>query len=126
MVPYFLVLGILAAYGFHRYWLVYCYAKYRANVPGKPDEPADWPKVTIQLPIYNERYVVERLVEAISRIDYPSDLETLYHLNAGTVMAFDLITQWMQKIVNYHEGKPYTQHVPFERLFPADKVQFAQ
>lgn len=59
-------------------------------------------------------------------IDYPSDLETLYHLNAGTVMAFDLITQWMQKIVNYHEGKPYTQHVPFERLFPADKVQFAQ
>ncbi len=59
-------------------------------------------------------------------IDYPSDLETLYHLNAGTVMAFDLITQWMQKIVNYHEGKPYTQHVPFERLFPADKIQFAQ
>ena len=65
MIPYFLVLVILAAYGMHRYWLVYCYAKYRDNVPGKPAEPATWPKVTIQLPIYNERYVIERLVEAV-------------------------------------------------------------
>jgi cellulose synthase/poly-beta-1,6-N-acetylglucosamine synthase-like glycosyltransferase len=84
MVPYFLVLGILAAYGFHRYWLVYCYAKYRANVPGKAAEPATWPKVTIQLPIYNERYVVERLVEAISRIDYPSDLLEVQVLDDST------------------------------------------
>src|SRR6266704_6761928 len=60
MIPYFLVLGVLAAYGFHRYWLVYCYSKHCANVPAKPSEPANWPKVTIQLPIYNERYVVER------------------------------------------------------------------
>src|SRR5690348_3596383 len=74
MIPYFLVLGVLAAYGFHRYWLVYCYLKYRANVPGKPADLTNWPKVTIQLPIYNERYVVERLVEAISRLDYPAGL----------------------------------------------------
>ncbi len=84
MVPYFLVLGILAAYGFHRYWLVYCYAKYRANVPGKAAEPATWPKVTIQLPIYNERYVVERLVEAISRIDYPPELLEVQVLDDST------------------------------------------
>jgi hypothetical protein len=51
-------------------------------------------------------------------IDYPSDLETLYNLNVGTLMGFDLIRQWMQKIVNFNEGKPYTEHVPFERLFP--------
>ena len=73
-IPYFLVLGVLAAYGIHRYWLVYCYTKHRANIPVKPAEPANWPKVTIQLPIFNERYVVERLVEAISRLDYPSSL----------------------------------------------------
>lgn len=69
------------------------------------------------------RVATEKYAEMI---DYPSDLETLYHLNAGTVMAFDLITQWMQKVVDYHEGKPYTQHVPFERLFPQDNIQFAQ
>jgi hypothetical protein len=59
-------------------------------------------------------------------IDYPSDLETLYNLNVGTLMGFDLIRQWMQKIVNFNEGKPYTQHVAFERLFPKRDVQFAR
>jgi cellulose synthase/poly-beta-1,6-N-acetylglucosamine synthase-like glycosyltransferase len=84
VIPYFVVLGVLAAYGFHRYWLVYCYTKHRANVPAKPAEPANWPKVTIQLPIYNERYVVERLVEAISRLDYPRDLLEVQLLDDST------------------------------------------
>ncbi|HEV2378374.1 MAG TPA: alpha-glucuronidase family glycosyl hydrolase [Terriglobia bacterium] len=57
-------------------------------------------------------------------VDYPSDLETLYHLNAGTVLGFDMIRQWMQKIVSFHEGTIYTGHVPFEHLFPGG-VQFA-
>ena len=84
MIPYFLVLGVLAAYGFHRYWLVYCYSKHRANVPPKPAEPARWPRVTIQLPIYNERYVIERLVEAISRLEYPRDLLEVQVLDDST------------------------------------------
>jgi len=84
VIPYFLVLGVLAAYGFHRYWLVYCYSKYRANTPPEPAELTDWPKVTIQLPIYNERYVVERLVEAISRLDYPPELLEVQLLDDST------------------------------------------
>jgi cellulose synthase/poly-beta-1,6-N-acetylglucosamine synthase-like glycosyltransferase len=84
MIPYFLVLGVLAAYGFHRYWLVYCYTKHRANIPAKPAEPAHWPTVTIQLPIYNERYVIERLVEAISRLEYPRDLFEVQVLDDST------------------------------------------
>jgi len=73
MIPYFLILVILAVYGLHRYWLVYYFFKCRANVPGPPPPASDWPNVTIQLPIYNERYVIERLLEAVSRIDYPRD-----------------------------------------------------
>src|SRR5437870_1846423 len=84
MIPYFLVLIVLASYGLHRYWLVYSYFKYRQNVPGPPSEPANWPKVTIQLPIYNERYVVERLVEAISRLDYPPGLLEVQVLDDST------------------------------------------
>jgi cellulose synthase/poly-beta-1,6-N-acetylglucosamine synthase-like glycosyltransferase len=84
VVPYFLVLGVLAAYGFHRYWLVYCYSKHRANVPAAPPELANWPMVTIQLPIYNERYVIERLVEAISRLDYPRALLDVQVLDDST------------------------------------------
>ncbi len=84
MIPYFLVLVVLAAYGLHRYWLVYTYFKYRQNVPGPPPELQSWPKVTIQLPIYNERYVIERLVEAISRFDYPPDLLEVQVLDDST------------------------------------------
>jgi cellulose synthase/poly-beta-1,6-N-acetylglucosamine synthase-like glycosyltransferase len=73
MIPYFLVLFVLAIYGLHRYWLVYDYYRYAKNVPGPPPPPTHWPRVTVQLPIFNERYVIERLVEAISRFDYPRE-----------------------------------------------------
>ena len=73
MLPYFVVLVILAAYGIHRYVLVYTYFKYRHRTPDKPAEPAKWPKVTIQLPVYNERYVIERLIETVAQFDYPRE-----------------------------------------------------
>lgn len=50
-------------------------------------------------------------------IDQPSDLGVLYHLNARAVLGFNLVRQWIQNIVNFHEGKSYLQHVPFERLY---------
>lgn len=84
MIPYFLVLGVLAMYGLHRYWLVYYFFKFRHNVPGPPPEVTNWPKVTIQLPIYNERYVVERLVEACTRFDYPRELMEIQVLDDST------------------------------------------
>lgn len=61
-------------------------------------------------------------------IDYPSDLEDLYHLNASMLLGFDLVDQWIEQIVNYHEGKPYNKHIPFERVFTGnlklgDRVQ---
>jgi hypothetical protein len=59
-------------------------------------------------------------------IDYPSDLETLYNLNVGTLEGFDLIRRWMQKIVNFNAGRPYAEHVPFERLFPRRNVLVAR
>jgi cellulose synthase/poly-beta-1,6-N-acetylglucosamine synthase-like glycosyltransferase len=84
MIPYFIVLIILAVYGLHRYWLVYDYYKYRKNVPGPPPDVAQWPRVTVQLPIYNERYVIERLVEAVSRFDYPPELLDIQVLDDST------------------------------------------
>ena len=35
--------------------------------------PAVWPKVTVQLPVYNEMYVVVRLIDAVAHMDYPRD-----------------------------------------------------
>jgi hypothetical protein len=53
-------------------------------------------------------------------MDSPSDLGVLYHLNARAILGFDLIYQTIRNIVNYHMGKPYLQHVPWERLYSPD------
>ena len=74
LIPYFTILIILSIYGIHRYYLVYLYMKSRGKAPKPPQQFAELPRVTIQLPIFNERYVVERLLEAITRIDYPREL----------------------------------------------------
>src|SRR4029077_8019093 len=84
MVPYFLVLVVLAAYGMHRYVLVYNFFKYRHHVPGPVQDPAEWPKVTIQLPIFNERYVIERLGEGVAQFDYPHDRMEIRVLDDST------------------------------------------
>ena len=84
MLPYFFVLTILAMYGIHRYALVYHYFKNRKNVPGPPPEVTEWPRVTVQLPIYNERYVIERLVDAVAQFDYPRELLEIQVLDDST------------------------------------------
>ncbi len=84
MLPYFLVMAILATYGIHRYALVYNYFKNRKNVPGPLPEIHEWPRVTVQLPIYNERYVIERLVECVAQFDYPRELLDIQVLDDST------------------------------------------
>jgi len=84
LAAYFFVLAILAVYGWHRYYVVYLYTKYKNNVP-KDLPPLDpLPVVTIQLPIYNEMYVVDRLVDAVCRMDYPRDLLEIQVLDDST------------------------------------------
>ena len=84
MIPYFIVLFVLAIYGLHRYWLVYDYFAYRKNVPPAPARVTHWPRVTVQLPIFNERYVIERLVEAVAKFDYPVELLDVQVLDDST------------------------------------------
>lgn len=84
LVPYFAILVVLAVYGLHRTRLIYLYRRYRQNVPAEPPVPAEWPKVTIQLPLYNEKYVVERLLEAVAKIDYPRDRLEIQVLDDST------------------------------------------
>ena len=71
LIPYFAILGTLAFYGLHRYRMIYLYKKYAHRQPPLPAEPAEWPMVTVQLPLYNEKYVVERLLDTVAALDYP-------------------------------------------------------
>src|ERR1700749_3094664 len=81
---YFFVLIILAIYGWHRYYLVYLYMRYKDREPKPGPALAPAPTVTIQLPLYNEMYVADRLIDAVCRIDYPRDLLEIQVLDDST------------------------------------------
>jgi cellulose synthase/poly-beta-1,6-N-acetylglucosamine synthase-like glycosyltransferase len=85
LIPYFIVLIWLASYGIHRYTLVYLYYKHRKE---RQQEPAghfdELPRVTVQLPIFNEQFVVERLVETVCQLDYPKDKLDIQLLDDST------------------------------------------
>ncbi len=73
LIPYFTILGILSIYGLHRYYLTFLYLKNRNKAPRPLERFDSLPRVTVQLPIYNERYVAERLLDSVTRIDYPRE-----------------------------------------------------
>ena len=88
LVAYFAILALLSIYGSHRYLMVSLYKRYAADRPD-PEPAARWgrarlPRVTIQLPLYNERYVARRLIEAVARIEYPRERLQIQVLDDST------------------------------------------
>jgi cellulose synthase/poly-beta-1,6-N-acetylglucosamine synthase-like glycosyltransferase len=81
---YFFVLVILAVYGWHRYYLVYLYMKNKDKVPVPQRPLTELPTVTIQLPIFNEMYVADRLIDAVCQIEYPRELLEIQVLDDST------------------------------------------
>jgi len=81
---YLTVLLVLAVYGFHRSSLVYLYFKHKANRPKALGTFAELPAVTVQLPLFNEMYVVERLLDAVAGIRYPRDRFQIQVLDDST------------------------------------------
>src|SRR5262249_5755526 len=76
---------VLSFYGMHRYEMIRGYWKHRKEMnESAPRQFDELPRVTIQLPLYNERYVVERLLEATSKIDYPHHLLEIQVLDDST------------------------------------------
>ena len=83
-ICYLSVLIGLSAYGVHRYFIIYLFLKNRKRelVPACRFEQL--PKVTMQLPIFNEVYVVERLLRSVSELDYPRELLQIQVLDDST------------------------------------------
>jgi cellulose synthase/poly-beta-1,6-N-acetylglucosamine synthase-like glycosyltransferase len=84
LVLYFFVLSILAIYGWHRYYLVYLYLKNKHKAPAPLPPLAELPRVTIQLPIFNEMYVADRLIDSVCEMDYPQDRLEIQVLDDST------------------------------------------
>jgi cellulose synthase/poly-beta-1,6-N-acetylglucosamine synthase-like glycosyltransferase len=84
LAAYFFVLIILAVYGWHRYYLVYLYMRNRDTEPRPGPALSPTPIVTIQLPLYNEMYVADRLIEAVCAIEYPRERLEIQVLDDST------------------------------------------
>src|SRR5579863_8322891 len=109
LIPYFIVLTLLAGYGMHRYILVYLYYKNKKNrTTEPPGHFADLPRVTVQLPIFNEQFVVERLLEAICRLNYPPEKLDIQVLDDST----DETVAVARGVVHQYaaQGFPITYH----------------
>ncbi|MEP6938079.1 MAG: cellulose synthase family protein [Chthoniobacterales bacterium] len=83
-ICYLAVLLGLSTYGVHRYFIIYLFLKNRKHAPQPASQFEQLPKVTMQLPIFNEVYVVERLLKSVSEIDYPRELLQIQVLDDST------------------------------------------
>jgi len=95
---YFAILSLLMVYCLHRYSILFLYFKYKKKFDPPPSLPSVLPFVTVQLPVYNEMYVVKRLITAAAHLNYPRELLQIQVLDDSTdetsVIARQLVTEF--------------------------------
>ncbi|MEO6911262.1 MAG: cellulose synthase family protein, partial [Edaphobacter sp.] len=111
LIPYFIVMVILAFYGIHRYQLVWLYYRNKKNQPKWDEPPArfaegELPFVTIQLPIFNEQFVVDRLLEAVCNLDYPRDRFEIQVLDDSTDETRTVARELVERYASGAMGMP--------------------
>ena len=89
MIPILVALHVagvagLALYGLLGFVTLHLFLRHRHPLAAPPAAPTDWPAVTVQLPVYNEREVVERLIDAAAALDYPPDRLQIQLLDDST------------------------------------------
>src|SRR3990172_4122892 len=84
IVAYVAVLLVLSVYGSHRYYMAWLYYRHKFRLPTPRCRFDALPRVTVQLPIFNELYVVNRLIEAVCRLEYPLDALEIQVLDDST------------------------------------------
>jgi cellulose synthase/poly-beta-1,6-N-acetylglucosamine synthase-like glycosyltransferase len=85
-VVYAVAVLALFLYGLNAYLLlaVHWWHRGRGRALAAPEPPVEWPAVTVQLPLYNERYVARRLLETVAALDYPRDRLEIQVLDDST------------------------------------------
>jgi len=100
---YLLIVFILAMFGFHSFINALLYLNSKSSATRKKRVPtiSEYPKVTIQLPIFNEKYTIERLLEAVTRLDYPAECLQIQVLDDST----DNTVNLTRKLVDEYESE---------------------
>jgi cellulose synthase/poly-beta-1,6-N-acetylglucosamine synthase-like glycosyltransferase len=99
---YFFLLFIVAFYGIQVYWLVYLYLRHRNRPHLRPKDNLARPMITVQLPVYNEKAVVARLIQAVARFDWPTDKLEIQVLDDSDDVTSSLIEKEVVRL--RHEG----------------------
>lgn len=98
---YFIGMLFILIYSLAQGHLLFNFLQARKNLDKTPKiTPETWPKVTVQLPVYNERYVVERLIDAVAKLNYPKELLQIQILDDSTDLTVDLITEKLKDYPN--------------------------
>lgn len=113
---YTLALSFLAVYGIHSLILSILFLRHREKRPPVLPTPQNWPVLLVQLPLYNERFVVARLINAACAMDYPSENLTIQVLDDST----DETTDLARERVDFHRR----QGVQIELLHREERTGF--
>jgi cellulose synthase/poly-beta-1,6-N-acetylglucosamine synthase-like glycosyltransferase len=98
------ILVVLAVYGFHRTHLVYLYYRHKKGRPQPAGRFTDQPAVTVQLPLFNEMYVVERLLDSVVGIRYPRDRFQVQVLDDSTDETQDICRRKVEQLRRQNPG----------------------
>ncbi|NJK92860.1 MAG: glycosyltransferase [Blastochloris sp.] len=121
-ISYALVVMGLSAYGLHRFWMVYTYYKHKGNSFKPLSRFKKLPLVTVQLPVFNELYVVERLIRSVAELDYPKELMEIQVLDDSTDETRELVAAVVGELKS--KGFDIEQHHRKERTgFKAGALQ---
>ena len=97
-VAYVLVLLGLSGYGCHRLCIVYLYLRHSWRRPEVKRKFDDLPLVTVQLPVFNEMHVVERLLTSVSKLDYPREKLQIQLLDDSTDETTEIARMEIEKL----------------------------
>jgi cellulose synthase/poly-beta-1,6-N-acetylglucosamine synthase-like glycosyltransferase len=97
LISYFIALAILFIFGLHGFVMIYYYNKYKDVKPRVDKDFTPEHTVTIQLPLYNEMYVVERLINTVCEIEYPKELLEIQVLDDSTDETINVVAALVER-----------------------------
>ncbi|MEW5852302.1 MAG: cellulose synthase family protein [Myxococcota bacterium] len=105
LLAYYGAMLCLAALSLHRVLLAWPWRS-RRQVGAPPELPGSLPRVTVQLPVFNEADVVERLIDATASLDWPRHLLEIQVLDDSTdetvTLAAACAARWRERGVEVH------------------------
>ncbi len=115
-IVYVVTLLVIAVYGLHRYGLVWKFLRHRKQTPVEPEPFESLPRVTVQLPMFNEAAVAERIIDAACKMDYPRGLLQIQVIDDST----DACAAIAENSVRHRQA----QGVDIEYLHRTDRVGY--